>query len=64
MSVEVSGVVGVLLLLADIWAVVHILQSGATVGGKVLWTALVLLLPLLGLVIWFFAGPRSRGAIS
>ena len=28
-------------------------------GGKLLWILLVVLLPLLGLIIWFVAGPRG-----
>jgi len=56
---EVSGLFGVLILIADIWAILNIVQSSAANGSKVLWIALVVLLPLLGLVIWFFAGPRG-----
>ena len=59
MNVEVSGVLGLLILVADVWAIITILQSSASTGAKVLWTVLVLLLPVLGLVVWFFAGPRA-----
>jgi succinate dehydrogenase/fumarate reductase cytochrome b subunit len=57
-----EGIVGILILIADVWAIVSILGSGDSTGRKVLWTVLVLLLPLLGFVIWLFAGPRSRAA--
>jgi hypothetical protein len=53
------GILGLLVLIADIWAIVNIFQSDATTGAKVLWIALVLVLPLLGFVAWYFAGPRS-----
>ena len=56
----ISGLVGLAILIADIWAIVNIFQSRASTGAKVLWTALILLLPVLGLIIWFFAGPRGR----
>jgi hypothetical protein len=46
-------------LIGDIWAIIHIVQSRSSPGAKALWVVLVLVLPLLGLVIWFFAGPRS-----
>lgn len=59
MGIEVTGIFGLLILVADIWAIINIVGSTASTGSKVLWTVLVLLLPLLGLVIWFFAGPRS-----
>jgi hypothetical protein len=50
---------GVLVLIADIWAIVNILQSGADTGKKVLWTVVVVLLPVLGFILWFFLGPRT-----
>jgi len=42
------------------WAIVNIFQSGASTDRKVLWTVLVILLPLLGFLIWLFAGPRTN----
>ncbi|MBA6419484.1 PLDc N-terminal domain-containing protein [Pseudomonas neustonica] len=54
-----GGILGVLILIADVWAIINILQSGASMGAKLLWVLLVLFLPVLGLVIWFFAGPRG-----
>ena len=59
MGVEVQGVFGFLILIANVWAIISIVQSAAGTGSKVLWSVLVLVLPLLGLIIWFFAGPRS-----
>ena len=59
MNVEVGGLFGLLVLIGDVWAIVNIFQSNASTGAKVAWLVAVLLLPLLGLIIWFFAGPRS-----
>jgi len=42
----------------DIWALLKTWQSTSTTGTKVVWTLVILLLPLLGLVLWFFLGPR------
>ncbi len=50
------------LLIADVWALVNIFQSGADTGKKVLWTVLVILLPLLGFIAWLLAGPKTRKA--
>lgn len=50
---------GLILLVLDIWAILKILGSGATTGAKVLWTVLIILLPFVGLIIWWFAGPKS-----
>lgn len=60
--VEFYGIGGFILLLLDIWAIVSVIGSSATTGGKVLWVLLILLLPLVGFLIWLFAGPRSAGA--
>ncbi|MFQ5418302.1 MAG: PLD nuclease N-terminal domain-containing protein [Myxococcota bacterium] len=56
-----SGVAGIVVLIADIWAILQVFQSRESNGTKVLWAALIALLPVLGLIIWFFAGPRGRG---
>jgi len=60
MSIEIKGFLGLLLLVADVWAIVHIIQSGATVGAKTAWVVVVLLFPVFGLGVWFFFGPRGR----
>ena len=56
------GLLGLLVLIGDIYAIVNILQSGADTGKKVLWIVVVLVLPLLGLILWFFLGPRTGRA--
>jgi len=60
MGIEVGGILGLLILIADIWALVKTIQSPVSTGAKLLWTILILLLPVLGLIIWLFAGPRYR----
>lgn len=60
MGMEFNGLLGLIVLGLDIWAILNIAQSRAPNGNKVLWILLVLILPLLGFIIWFFAGPRSR----
>ncbi|MFO7576722.1 MAG: PLDc N-terminal domain-containing protein [Pelovirga sp.] len=55
-----ENIIGIIILIADIWAIVHIVQSSATTGMKVLWVLIILLLPLIGLLIWFFAGPKKN----
>ena len=58
-NIQTGGFFGLLLLIADVWAIVSTVQSNASTGSKVLWIVLILLLPLVGLIIWFFAGPRG-----
>jgi hypothetical protein len=59
MGYHVNGVWGLLVLVADIWAIVNIIQSSRDTAAKVLWTVLVIVLPVLGFIIWLIAGPRS-----
>ena len=60
MSVEINGLIGLLILAADLWAIISVVQSGASTGKKVLWILLVLILPALGLILWFFLGLRGK----
>jgi hypothetical protein len=59
MGLEVSGLLGLLLLVANVYAIVKTVQSNATTGTKVAWVVAILIFPLLGFVIWFFFGPRG-----
>jgi hypothetical protein len=61
-GIEVGGLLGLIVLVADIWAIVNVFQSAAGTGTKVIWIVVILLLPLLGLIIWLLAGPRSGRA--
>jgi hypothetical protein len=54
-----GGLIGLLILIADIWAIVNITQSSASTGRKVLWIVIVLLFPVLGLLLWLLLGPRT-----
>jgi succinate dehydrogenase/fumarate reductase cytochrome b subunit len=56
---QYQGLFGVVVLIADVWAIVNVLQSGADTGRKVLWTVLIILLPVLGFVLWYFVGPKT-----
>lgn len=60
MGIEVGGLLGLIILIADIWAIVKTLGSPISAGSKALWTVLILILPVLGLIIWLIAGPRAR----
>lgn len=59
MNFEVNGFWGLLVLIADIWAIVNIFSSTATTGRKVLWTVLVIVLPVVGFIIWLLLGPKK-----
>jgi hypothetical protein len=54
-----NGLWGLVVLAGDIWAVINIVQSSASNEKKLIWTLVVVLLPLLGLILWYFLGPRG-----
>ena len=57
-----GGLFGLIVLIADVWAIVNIFQSSADTGKKVLWTVLVIILPVLGFILWYFLGPKTGKA--
>ncbi|MBT8149327.1 MAG: PLDc N-terminal domain-containing protein [Gammaproteobacteria bacterium] len=59
MEIEVTGIFGLLVLVADVWAILNIVQSSVSSGKKLLWILVILLLPVIGLIIWWLAGPRE-----
>jgi hypothetical protein len=59
MNFGYNGLLGQLILAGDIWAILNIFQSSASNEKKLLWILVVLLLPLLGLILWYFLGPRQ-----
>ncbi|WP_321500046.1 PLDc N-terminal domain-containing protein [Breoghania sp.] len=63
MGIEVGGLMGLVILVLDVYAIVKILGSGASTGSKVLWVVLILLLPLIGFLLWLMAGP-SRASYA
>jgi hypothetical protein len=58
---QYQGLFGLIVLIADVWSIVNVFQSSADTGKKVLWTVLVIILPVLGFVLWYFMGPKTAG---
>jgi len=54
---EVPGILGLLILIADIYAILKIAKSSTSDGKKALWIAIVLVLPVLGVIVWYLLGP-------
>ncbi len=59
MGYQLGGFFGFIVLLLSIWAIIKIASSSASTTRKVIWIAVVLLLPLLGLIVWYFVGPKG-----
>lgn len=52
----VGGIVGLIILIIDIIVIIGILTSTASAGYKVLWTLVIILLPVIGLILYFLLG--------
>ena len=61
MNFGFGGIFGLLVLIGDVWAIINIFQSAVSNEKKLLWIVAVVLLPVLGLILWYFLGPRGRG---
>lgn len=54
-----GSIVGLVILILDIVALVSILSSSMDTGAKVLWVLLVILLPVIGMILYFLIGRRT-----
>ncbi len=53
------GIVGLIILILDIIALVSIIGAAKSVGWKVLWALIVLLLPVIGMILYFLIGKST-----
>lgn len=54
------GNVGLLVAIADLFVIVKIIKSQESTGLKIIWIIAILLLPFIGLIAWYFAGPGEK----
>ncbi|HYR46675.1 MAG TPA: PLDc N-terminal domain-containing protein [Thermoanaerobaculia bacterium] len=54
---------GLVVFVLDVIALVSLLKSGADSGTKILWALLIILLPVLGMILYFLMGPGRRKVI-
>lgn len=59
MGIEVGGLLGLIHLAIAIWAIIKVAQSSASGLSKILWILFILFFPIVGLLVWFFAGPKG-----
>ncbi len=51
-----TGIFGVLVLVLDIIALIDILGGRGSAGHKLLWFFVVVLLPVIGMIVYFLVG--------
>jgi len=54
-----QGLLGLVILVLDIVAIVDLLKSAKDTGKKVLWVILILVLPVVGMVLYFVLGKKK-----
>ena len=59
----IEALLGLLIFIADIWAIMNILNSREKGGTKLIWIIVIILLPIIGLLIWYFAGPKPAATV-
>jgi len=55
------GLLGLVVLVLDVFAIVDCLKTHKDTGKVVLWIVLILLLPVLGMILYFLVG-KSQSA--
>jgi hypothetical protein len=60
--IPTSGLIGLAILILDIIAIVSVVAGNGSLGHKLLWTLLILFLPLLGMLLYFLIGRSSADA--
>ena len=53
------GIVALIVLVLDIIAILDILKSSADTGNKALWIILILVLPVIGMILYFLIGKKA-----
>ena len=55
-------ILGLLWLAFTIWGFFNVWTSGAETGSKLIWSVVMLVFNVLGVIAWYFFGPKSRTA--
>lgn len=53
-------ILGLIIFALDVWAIASIINTNESNGTKLIWILLVALLPVIGLILWWFAGPKAN----
>lgn len=56
------SLLGIVVVVLDVIAIVSIVSGHGTVGHKVLWTVLVLIFPVVGMILYFLIGRVPQDA--
>ncbi len=60
-SIDTRLMLGVYLLVLDVWAIALIWKARPGRRDAILWTVIVLLCPIVGALFWYALGPKPTG---
>ena len=53
-------IIATIIFALDVWAIASIINTNESTKTKVIWVALVAILPVVGLIVWWLAGPKAN----
>jgi hypothetical protein len=60
--IQYLGLWILILMTLNMWALLSVLGSGASIVKRALWAAILIAFPGLGYLGWYLIGPRRRAA--
>ncbi|MFV0293591.1 MAG: PLD nuclease N-terminal domain-containing protein [Paracoccus sp. (in: a-proteobacteria)] len=54
-----TGLISLIIFALNVWAIAQVINSGAEQKHKIIWVIVIAFLPVVGLIAWYFAGPKS-----
>jgi len=63
MGFEITGPLGLLVLVLDVYAIMQTARSEAPGAIRALWIVLIILLPFVGFIAWMILGPREQRSL-
>lgn len=51
---------GIVIFALDVWAIASVINTNSPTGTKILWILLIAVLPVAGLIAWWFMGPKAN----
>ena len=53
-------ILGIIIFALDVWAIASVINTNESGTTKIIWILLIAVLPVVGLIIWWFAGPKAN----
>ena len=53
-------ILGIIIFALDVWAIASVINTNESGKTKLIWIILIAVLPVVGLIIWWLAGPKAN----